>query len=63
MIRLKDRPLLQVRVSFELTRLSPQHLIEAYDRLMPIARRVHTRANLGDFPVSSLKTTKAGGKR
>ena len=38
MVRRKDRPL-PVRVSFEATRLSPQHLIEAYARLMPAVRR------------------------
>jgi len=35
MVRSKDPPLLKVRVSFESTRLSPQHLIDAYDRVMP----------------------------
>jgi hypothetical protein len=63
MIRSKDLPLLQVRVSFEATRLSPQHLIEAYDRLMPIVRRSRLRSNPGGVPVPSLKTAKAGGKR
>ena len=39
MIRAADRPLLPVRVSFEVTRLSPQHLIDAYARLVPVIRR------------------------
>ena len=39
MPRRKDRPRLTVRVSFEATRLSPQCLIEAYERLAPTKRR------------------------
>jgi hypothetical protein len=34
-----DHPLKEVRVSFEVTRLSPQHLIDAYARLLPVIRR------------------------
>ena len=39
MVRPADRPLMLVRVSFEVTRLSPQHLIDAYARLVPVIRR------------------------
>jgi len=39
MVRRTDRPLLRVRVSFEVTRFSRQHLIEAYARLTPTPRR------------------------
>jgi len=39
MIRRTDRPLRNVRVSFEVTRLSPQHLIDAYATLVPPIRR------------------------
>lgn len=39
MVRRTDRPLLQVRVSFETTRFSQQHLIEVYARLAPTPRR------------------------
>ncbi len=40
MARRKDRhPRLTVRVSFETTRLSPQSLIAAYERLAPAQRR------------------------
>ena len=46
MVRTTDPPLLRVRVSFEATRLSPQHLIDAYDRLMPIVRRIRPGSNL-----------------
>ena len=65
MVRRKDRPLLQVRVSFEATRLSPQHLIEAYARLMPTVRRTSLRPNCGDAPLSKVKMAKAatGGER
>jgi hypothetical protein len=63
MVRSKDPPLLRVRVSFEATRLSPQHLIDAYDRLMPTVRRARPRSNVGHVPVSPLKTAKAGGER
>ena len=38
MVRRTDRPLGQVRVSFETTRLSPQHLIAAYELLVPEVR-------------------------
>jgi hypothetical protein len=43
MVRRTDRPLLQVRVSFEATRFGPQHLIEAYARLVPTVRRTSQR--------------------
>jgi hypothetical protein len=39
MVRRTDRPLLRVRVSFETTRFSQQHLIEVYARLTPTLRR------------------------
>ena len=39
MVRRTDRPLLRVRVSFEITRFSQQHLIEVYARLTPTLRR------------------------
>ena len=35
MVRRTDRPLGQVRVSFETTRLGLQHLIDAYELLVP----------------------------
>jgi hypothetical protein len=59
MVRRADRPL-QVRVSFEATRLSPQHLIEAYAHLVPIVQRTSQRANCIDIPPSKVKTAKAG---
>ena len=39
MVRRPDRPLRIVRVSFETTRLSAQHLSEAYACLVPVVRR------------------------
>ena len=63
MVRSKDPPLLQVRVSFEATRLSVQHLIEAYDRLVPTVRRVRPRSNRRGAPLTLMKTAKAGGER
>jgi hypothetical protein len=39
MARRTDCPLLCVRVSFETTRFSQQHLIEVYARLAPTLRR------------------------
>ncbi|HEX8808423.1 MAG TPA: hypothetical protein VF760_05450 [Xanthobacteraceae bacterium] len=44
MVRRTDRPLRVVRVSFETTRFSAQHLIEAYTALVPVVRRPHLRA-------------------
>ena len=63
MVRSKDPPLLQVRVSCEATRLSAQHLIDAYDCLVPTVRRTRPRSKVGRVPVSPLKTAKAGGER
>jgi hypothetical protein len=44
MVRRTDRPLQIVRVSFETTRFSAQHLIEAYTSLVPLVRRQYPRA-------------------
>jgi hypothetical protein len=43
MVRRTDRPLRIVRVSFEPTRLSAQHLIGAYSVLVPMVRRTRLR--------------------
>jgi transcriptional regulator of nitric oxide reductase len=55
MPRRKDRPRLTVRVSFEATRLSPQCLIEAYERLAPTQRRP-VRAARSATPVDEVRT-------
>ena len=39
MVRRPDRPLRIVQVSFETTRFSAQHLIDAYACLVPVVRR------------------------
>lgn len=39
MVRRTDRPLRIVRVSFETTRFSAEHLIDAYASLVPMVRR------------------------
>ena len=52
---------LQVRVAFEATRLGPQHLIEAYARLVPTVRRTNLRPKGGDVPSSKVKISKAAG--
>lgn len=44
MVRRPDRPLRIVRVSFETTRFSAQHLIEVYAALVPMVRRTPLRA-------------------
>jgi transcriptional regulator of nitric oxide reductase len=43
MVRRMDRPVLRVHVSFEATRTGPQHLLEAYARLVPTIRRTSQR--------------------
>jgi hypothetical protein len=64
MVRRTDRPLLQVRVSFEATRLGPQHLIEAYARLVPTVRHTSRRSKRDDARPTTAKMprTAAGGK-
>jgi hypothetical protein len=50
MVRRPDRPLWIVRVSFETTRFSAQHLIDAYADLVPMVRRTRlarTRGRVG----------------
>jgi hypothetical protein len=61
MVRRTDRPLLQVRVSFETTRLGPQHLIEAYARLVPTVRR--RRPKRSDARPAKAKMAVAVGSR
>ncbi len=56
MPRRKDRTWLTVRVSFETTRLSPQCLIEAYERLAPTKRRP-VRTARSATPVDEVRTT------
>ena len=66
MVRRADRPRLGVRVSFEATRLGPQHLIDAYARLAPTTTR-RTKAKLKPCDVQSppakMRTKMAGGDK
>ena len=59
MVRRTDRPLLQVRVSFETTRFSQQHLIEVYARLAPTSRR-SLRLTRDEAPQSKTPRTARG---
>jgi hypothetical protein len=61
MVRRTDRPLLQVRVSFEATRSGPHHLIEAYARLVPTVRRTSRRPKRGDTRPAKAKMAIAAG--
>ena len=63
MVRCTDRLLLQVRVSFEATRFGPQHLIEAYARLVPVVRRMSPRPkrNNAQPPKTKVATVTARG--
>ena len=61
MVRRPDHPLRTVRVSFEKTRFGPQHLIDAYERLMPMVRRVrrqlpHAKASPREIEAAAVKT-------
>jgi hypothetical protein len=50
-------PLLHVQVSFEATRLSPQHLIDAYSRLVPIRRTaLQTTEVTRTTPVTAIRS-------
>jgi transcriptional regulator of nitric oxide reductase len=61
MVRRTDRPLLQVRVSFEATRTGPQHLIEAYARLVPTVRRTSRRPKRSEALPTKAKIAIAAG--
>ena len=66
MIRRPDRPLRNVRVSCETTRFGPQHLIDAYERLVPMVRRVrrqlpHAKASPREIEAVAVKTRRGEG--
>jgi hypothetical protein len=63
MVRRSDRPLRIVRVSFETTRFSVQHLIEAYTALVPEVRRQHLRAPRAKTGPSEVSVTSAKRRR
>jgi hypothetical protein len=65
MVRRPDRPLRIVRVSFETTRFSPQHLIDAYACLVPMVRRgrlAPTRGAAGPPQVKVMTATRRRGE-
>ena len=62
MVRRPDRPLRIVRVSFEVTRFSAEHLIEAYSTLVPVVRRTHLRVPRAQIkPPQNVATAKRRG--
>jgi hypothetical protein len=63
MVRRTDRPLLRVRVSFEVTRFSQQHLIEAYGRLTPTLRRSVRPTKEDALQPTALKIAKTFGSK
>lgn len=63
MVRRTDRPLQIVRVSFEATRLSSQHLIDAYACLVPMVRRARLPATRGQTGPPELKAMRAKRRR
>jgi hypothetical protein len=63
MVRRADRPLRAVRVSFETTRFSAQHLIEAYTTLVPMVRRRHLRARREKAALPGMKAMPAPRRR
>jgi hypothetical protein len=65
MVRHLDRPLRNVRVSFETTRFSAQHLIDAYACLVPMVRRTRlapTRGRVGSPPIKAMTAKRRRGE-
>ena len=63
MVRRTDRPLQIVRVSFERTRFSAQHLIDAYACLVPTVRRSRTAPACGKVGRPQVQTLMAKRRR
>jgi hypothetical protein len=63
MVRRPDRRLRIVRVSFETTRFSAQHLIDAYACLVPMVRRTRLAPTRGSFGLPRVKATAAKRRR
>ena len=55
MVRHTDRPLRIVRVSFETTRFSAEHLIDAYACLVPMVRRTRLAPRRGQVGPPRIK--------
>jgi hypothetical protein len=65
MVRRTDRPLRIVRVSFETTRFSAQHLIGAYACLVPMLRRTQpapTRDEVRSPPARAMTRKRRRGE-
>jgi hypothetical protein len=63
MVRRTDRPLGQVRVSFETTRFGPLHLSKAYELLVPEVRRARRQAPQNEVRLRDSKTMSAKIRR
>jgi len=63
MVRRTDRPLRIVRVSFEPTRFSAQHLIDAYTALVPMVRRTRLRVPRGKTALPQITAMAAKRRR
>jgi hypothetical protein len=63
MVRRSDRPLRIVRVSFETTRFSAQHLIEAYACLVPTVRRARLAPTHGKVETPQIKAMTSKRRR
>jgi hypothetical protein len=63
MVRRTDRPLRIVRVSFETTRFSAEHLIEAYASVVPMVRRTRLAPPRGKIRSSRIKPMTAKQQR
>jgi hypothetical protein len=63
MVRRTDRPLRIVRVSFETTRFSAGHLIEAYASVVPMVRRTRLAPRRGKISASRIKAMTAKRQR
>ena len=63
MVRRTDRPLRIVLVSFETTRFSAEHLIEAYACLVPMVRRTRLAPRRGKINSSRIKAMRAKRRR
>jgi hypothetical protein len=56
----EERPVVVARVSFERTRLGPQCLVEAYARLVPIARKAVRRRSAEAKPAAAARPIATG---
>jgi hypothetical protein len=63
MVRRTDRPLRIVRVSFETTRFSAEHLIDAYACLVPMVRRTRLAPRHRKISSSRIKAMTAKRRR